>query len=357
MSEFKKYPSIEQFKGVVKSVKKGMKRTFSHLDIAEDGTKTPVFLGGDLPKLTFRGTVKLHGTNACVIINSDLSVDAQSRTRILSLQSDNHGFCNWLMSCSAIFTEAYKDRLDNLDIFSLHIYGEWCGSNIQSNVGLTGIEKTFVIFGILQTNVDGTELWLSPEDIEYLSDKDNNIRNIYEFPTYTVEIDMDNPVTGLEFVDKLRDEIDTECPVAKAMESTAEVIHGEGNVWRCVTEGYTHLAFKHKGESHSRSGKAPKKQKLDTPLTEAQKEAYELFLGQACTVDRLAQGVEFLKENNLEIARKNTGVYLKWFFGDVQKECKEDMVTLCKEGLEWKQLSKPISEMAREFLFNVIDES
>lgn len=356
MSEFKKYPSIGKFNDVLKTVNKNNKRTFSHLEIADDGTKTPVFNYNPLPKLTFRGTVKLHGTNACVVINSDNTVDAQSRTRILSLTSDNHGFCNWLVGKSELFLEYYFEEINKLDVYSLHIYGEWCGSNIQSNVGLTGVDKTFVIFGILQTNIDGTEQWLSPEDIEYLSDKESNIRNIYEFKTYEIEIDMSNPTEGLDEADKLRDEIDANCPVAKSLGSEAECSHGEGNVWRCITEGYTNLAFKHKGESHARSGKAPKKQKVSEPLTTEQQTVFDEFLKEACTVDRLAQGVEFLQEQGLDLHRKNTGVYLKWFSSDVQKECKEEIRQLAKEDVTWGQVAKPISQMAREFLFSEIDK-
>lgn len=355
MTNFIKYPSIGKFTDVLHSVKKKNPRTFSHLDIA-DGVKTPIFTEGTLPVLTFKGTVKLHGTNAAVVINSDLTTDAQSRTRILSLTSDNHGFCNWLAGKSEVFTEAYKDYIAPLDVFSLHIFGEWCGSNIQSSVGLTGIEKTFVIFGILQTKVDGTEKWLPSTDVVYFADKENDIRNIFEFETYEIEIDMSNPLEGLTLADKLRDEIDLVCPVAKALGSEAESTHGEGNVWRCTTEGYTGLAFKHKGKSHNRSGKSPKQQKITEPLTEEQQLAYDTFLKEAVTVDRLAQGVEFLQEQNLELHQKYTGVYLKWFVNDVQKECKQELQVLVKSGVDWKQVAKPLSQMAREFLFSEINK-
>lgn len=356
MTNFIKYPSIGKFKDLVTSVNKMNPRTFSHLEISEDGVKTPIFSGATLPTLKFKGTIKCHGTNACVVINSDFTVDAQSRTRILSLTSDNHGFCSWLVGKSEVFLKAYDDIINRIDVFSLHLFGEWCGGNIQSNVGLTGIEKTFIIFGILQTNVDSTEQWLTPEEINYLSDAENNIRNIFEFPTYDIEIDMNTPEDGLAKANLLRDEIDKVCPVAKAMGSDAEVVHGEGNVWRCVTEGYTGLAFKHKGESHQRSGKAPKSQKISEPLTEEQQLAFDSFLKEAVTVDRLAQGIEFLKENNLDVTQKHTGVYLKWFSADVQKECKGELTTLVKTGVEWEQVVKPLSQMAREFLFSEIDK-
>ena len=356
MSEFKKYPSIGKIKDVFNSVKKMNPREFSHLDIAEDGTKTPVFTEGDLPKLNFRGTVKLHGTNACVVINSDLTTDAQSRTRILSLTSDNHGFCNWATTKSEVFVDAYKHLLEDPNNYSLHVFGEWCGANIQSGVALTGIGKTFVIFGILLTTVDDEEVWLPSTDVVAFADKENDIRNIYEFKTYEVEIDMNNPEAGLKIIDELRDSIDLDCPVAKALGSTAEQTFGEGNVWRCTTEGYTGLSFKHKGENHCRKGSKPKKQKIEEPLTEEQQSAFDNFLKEAVTVDRLAQGIEFLQEQDLELSQRNTGVYLKWFSSDVQKECKIELEVLLKTGLVWNQVAKPLSQMAREFLFSEIDK-
>jgi hypothetical protein len=353
MTNFIKYPSIGKFSDVLYDVNKS-KRTFSHLDISEDGTKTPVFKESDLPVLEFKGTVKLHGTNAAVVINSDFTVDAQSRTRTLSIENDNHGFCNWLVGKTDVFLDEYKSYMEQGDIYSVHIFGEWCGSNVQGNVALMGIEKSFVIFGILQTNLNGDTNWLSPDDIVYLSNKENNIHSIYDFETYSVVIDMNNPSKGLEKIDKLRDDIDDVCPVAKALGSDSETTNGEGNVWRCITEGYRGLSFKHKGESHSRRGNKPKCRNPKAPFTEDQNIAYKVFIEEVVTVDRLAQGVEFIKEQGLELTHKNTGNYLKWVSSDIQKECKLEIKKLAKLGVAWCQVRKTISQMSREFYFNEI---
>ncbi len=356
MSEFKKYPSIGKFKDIVASVKKANKRTFSHLEVI-DGVKTPIFKGADLPTLTFQGTVKLHGTNACVVVNSDHSMDAQSRTRILSLTSDNAGFCSWFVGKQDLILSKVKHLIDDIDILSLHIYGEWCGGNIQAGVALNGLEKHFVVFGILVTRtMDNKEVWLPKGDLKLLTDKENNIYSITDFPTYEVTVDMNNPQEGLDAFDKLRDEIDAVCPVAKALGSTSDSTVGEGNVWRCITEGYETLSFKHKGEAHTRKCKKPKQQKLAEPLTEDQQKNYDEFLKEACTGDRLMQGIEFLREQGVEVSQKNTGAYLKWVTGDVQKECKVELEALLVSGVTWKQVVKPLSQMAREVFFAELEK-
>lgn len=355
MSVFKKYPSIEKIKDVMKSVSKKNKRTFSHLEIdKETGNKTPIFFNEVLPKLKFLGTVKLHGSNGCIIINNDLSTDFQSRNRILSLTSDNAGFCLFGNSHVEEILEMFQLLTEDNTSDYIHIYGEWCGGNIQSNVALSGIPKTFIIFGILITTFNDDEIWLPMDIVKEFTNK-NDIRNIFEFKTYEVEIDFNDVTKGLEIIDKLRDEIDEVCPVAKSLGSTSEITCGEGNVWRCVMNGYESLSFKHKGNNHQRKGKNPKSQSPKLIMNEEQQLAFQSFLIDAVTVDRLAQCIEFLEENNLEIHRKNTGHYLKWFISDIEKECKESIIILSKVDISWKDVYKPISAMAREFYFDLID--
>ena len=61
MKTFKRFPSIEQFRSVVKQVKD----TSSY--VGQDGEGKPIFdYTRPLPTITFTGTVKLHGTNAAI---------------------------------------------------------------------------------------------------------------------------------------------------------------------------------------------------------------------------------------------------------------------------------------------------
>lgn len=355
MIEFKKYPSIGRFKDVLKDVNKKCKGKFSHLDIADDGTKTPVFKTAELPVLTFRGTVKLHGTNAAVAFDENGQMYAQSRTRILSLTADNHGFYAWAIGKKDVLFNAYKHLYEKYNAENIYIYGEFCGGNIQGNVALMGIEKTFVVFGILVVS-GGVDKWLSADDVGAFSDKSHNIHNVFEFETYCIDIDMSDPNSSANEIDAIRDAVDAVCPVGKALCSVSEITFGEGVVWRCMTEPFNTLAFKHKGENHKRSGKMPKSQKIKVVMSDEQTELFKKYIDTVLTVDRLAQGLEYLTENSLEIDRKNTGVYLKWIGEDIRKEHSDEIEEVVSAGIQFGELAKCVASMSKEFFFDKIDE-
>ena len=80
-------------------------------------------------------TEKLDGTNACVVISDDLAtVNAQSRTRIITPEADNFGFAGWV--------KRNADELRKLGP-GFH-FGEWWGVGIQRGYGLT--ERRFSLF-------------------------------------------------------------------------------------------------------------------------------------------------------------------------------------------------------------------
>lgn len=81
-------------------------------------------------------TEKLDGTNGCVVVGEDGSVEAQSRSRLITPQDDNFGFAKWVL--------AHADELRELG--PGYHYGEWWGSGIQRGYGLT--EKRFSLFNV-----------------------------------------------------------------------------------------------------------------------------------------------------------------------------------------------------------------
>ena len=80
-------------------------------------------------------TEKIDGTNAAIGITSEGDVYAQSRTRIITPESDNFGFAGWV--------EKNRDELLVVLGPGLH-FGEWWGLGIQRGYGLT--ERRFSLF-------------------------------------------------------------------------------------------------------------------------------------------------------------------------------------------------------------------
>ena len=84
-----KFTKIRQFKDVVHSVKQHHDFKGIDKDIPMYQHTTPY------PKLQFKGTVKLHGTNASLVFDSKgRLVNIQGRNRKLTIEKDNYGFYN-----------------------------------------------------------------------------------------------------------------------------------------------------------------------------------------------------------------------------------------------------------------------
>ena len=84
-------------------------------------------------------TEKIDGTNGCIKIGEDGSLQVGSRTRWLTnVFDDNFGFLYWAL--------INKNALLKLGP-GTH-FGEWWGSKIQRGYGLIGGEKRFSLFNV-----------------------------------------------------------------------------------------------------------------------------------------------------------------------------------------------------------------
>lgn len=84
-------------------------------------------------------TEKIDGTNAAIIITEDEEFGAQSRTRLITPDDDNHGFACW----------AYANRRALTEILGVGVhFGEWWGSGINRGYGLTKGQKLFSLFNV-----------------------------------------------------------------------------------------------------------------------------------------------------------------------------------------------------------------
>lgn len=332
---FVKYPSIEQYRSIIKQVQ-FLARFTGELDSNDKPILDPFV---KLPTLTFYGSVKLHGTNAGVSLfegHDDLVF--QSRNNILSLESDNAGFCRFGQEREEHFKSLINQIKDRLPGGSgskvITIFGEFCGGNIQKGVGISGLDKMFIIFGC---KVDNT--WVSIDRV--FAPQGNNIYNISEAmgmaPKYEITIDFNRPEDYQNKLVELTEAVEAECPVAKAFGVNNGV--GEGIVWESFYEGEI-LRFKVKGEKHSSS----KVKKLASICPEKLNSINE-FIEYAITENRMSQAIEqVFTLNSKEPDIKGLGSFIKWVMSDVNKE---ESDTLAESNLLMKDISKAGATKAR----------
>jgi len=338
-----KFPSIEHFRSVIKEVNHRIR----FRGTTEDGD--PIFdeSEGIMPTLTFRGSVKLHGTNASIVrvknAYGNIKTQVQSRTNIITPLKDNAGFATFVttIEVNKLF-DLVKRNGSVSDYNIIKVYGEWCGGNIQKGVALNDLEKMFVIFAI---KVDG--IWLKDHELRNIKMPEQRVYNILDYPTYEINIDFNNVTEAADIITKYVEDIEKECPVGKAFGKSGT---GEGLVFVCTTEGWgeSRFWFKAKGEAHQ-SSKTKNKVPVDIERVNDINKLVDSFL----TESRLNQGIDFLRENHKEISRKSTGEYLRWVYEDVVKE---ELDTITGNGFEPKDITSILSNKARTWFFDKIDK-
>jgi len=340
-----KFPSIEQMNSTIKNLT--MHFQFSGIDA--DGEA--IFDSSKiLPKVVFTGTTKLHGTNAAFCINQITGeMWAQSRERILTIESDNAAFAFFckakedaLIKLANKITKQYKIK-DSI----ISIYGEWAGPGIQKGVGISMIPtKSFFIFDAKITPISDEESegkWVDitfEEEIPFglctaLSAANHDIYNIYDFGGWTIEIDLNDPKRIVNDLIDLTESVEQECPVAIDFGVSGV---GEGIVWRAVINDTVHR-FKVKGEKHSSS-----KVKTVASVDIEKLNSIQEFVDYAATENRFNQAIEYVfTQNNIEPDITKTSDFIKWIMSDIVKE---EIITLAESGLEIKQVAGGISKKA-----------
>lgn len=338
-----KFPKIEQYHSVIHQI--NHRARYRGED--DNGEMIMDTTEGILPTLEFRGTVKLHGTNAAIVftwdmLKHDYTMHAQSRKNIITPTSDNAGFAAFAHTSNteSILNKIEKEMGDDMGYTPevIRVYGEWCGGNIQKGVAINGLDKMFVIFAV---KVDG--VWLDDDKMSRIKIPEERIYNILDYPSHTITIDFNNPKESTNLLVELTNAVEAECPVGKAFGNEGGV--GEGIVWRCITEGWTNSRywFKVKGEKHQ-SSKTKTLAPVDIERVNNIKEMVDNFV----TESRLNQGLEQLRMDNLEITRKNLGPFLKWIVTDI---ITEELDTIMGNGFEPKEIQGQISNVARTWFF------
>lgn len=339
MKKFRRWNDIQSFHEVVKNL--NYPRIHAALSTVNH-------------KLKYGLKVKLHGTNACVRIESDGKVVAQKRSSDIVAPADNSGFRAWVES-----EERYFGNLANC-AFDTYIYGEWCGSGIQNNVACSETKlKHFYVFAIDFCQDGNLALRI------YCPDLIENLLTT-KMPDQIVVIPWHSNVE-IDFLEKAKTET-----TLNALNSTVEAIgercpliydlfeiegSGEGVVayplmgkesgqYQADEDYFSWFNFKAKSEAH-RVNKTPKAANFD-PEKYA---SIQLFADAYCTEQRFEQG--FKEAVNEEKDMKRTPDFIKWVVTDIHKESETEREA---SEIDWKAASKACSTRAVLWYKNKVQE-
>lgn len=334
MAKFIRFPSIDQFRHVVKDVE----QHFTYR--GRDDDDKPIYdKSVVLPTLTFRGTVKLHGTNAGVGYTDAAGVWAQSRNQLLKIDAPDHfGFCAFVNENKETL-KALCQSIPHEEDEAVCIFGEWCGGNVQKGVALTKLPKMFVIFGAIVKQGEEQRRWVPEADLKRLKSSDHHIYNIYDFDTFDVTIDFNDPEASQSVLTEITGKVEKQCPVGAALGAEGT---GEGVVWHTHHETMGNVRFKVKGVKHAVT-KTTKVAAVD-PEKMASVQA---FVDYAVTENRLNQAVEqVFKARGEDPSMKKMRDFLQWVVTDVFKE---ESDTLQESRLTQKDVTKAMQNAARKW--------
>jgi hypothetical protein len=329
-----------------------------------DALKNMKFL--DLDVVEYVGTVKLHGTHGDVIQNRDTGeIIVQSRNRVLSEEQDNCHFAKFVRNrCQEELCDVFEHVASfHPEAKSIGVYGEFCGKKIQSGVGVSLFDPFFVIVDV---RVD--DGWRHSSAIlaaiaDHLDTKSTsggngssrNVYSVFEFPRFHVKLDARDPEPARELIDRLTEEVGSDCPVARKLLTASDSagnakklkLPGEGIVWKCQ-HGSRHW-FKSKCEAHAVVADTPKKREKNGDG--GNDVVVDEFLARYVTPARLRQGLDYLREFNLPMATSSTRAFVKWVRDDTLKEGADDDSLVHGDEALQKAVSRAISDAARKWWF------
>lgn len=296
----------------------------------------------NIGEVLYEGSVKIHGTNASVVLESGVEAVTQSRTRIITPTDDNAGFSRFISN----MTEPLFNPFPNTKII---IYGEWCGGNIQKNIAITGLPKMFVVFDVVKMFEDKRSKSVFDVFLDHHNIVMMNKQSVYfksQFSIFSASINFDSTKSKQQFAElcsSLVLDVENRCPVGKFFNKEGI---GEGIVWTPLnfTEGelsYSDMMFKTKGEKHSVT-----KVKTIVPLTDQQFEEqlkYEQFVEATVTDNRIDQSIELVNA----IDRTSVGDCLRWIYNDIVTE---EINLITTNRLDTKKLGKVIAKLAKNKL-------
>jgi hypothetical protein len=349
-----KYHSTGQYRNVVKHIT----NMFQYKGQDEEGK--PIYdKTSPLPTLDFIGTVKLHGTNASIVLHEDGVITFHSKKNTLGylhpdntfeLLSDNSEFAQTMQrrstgvkTLSKLAEDACKEMYGKV-IYPIKISGEWVGQGIQKGVSISMLNKSLFVFGVKagDTDQENKRGWLPLDVITDVKCPSVGIFNIMDYPVERISIDFNNPTYSQNTLVDATNKVEELCPVAK--EFGHEGI-GEGLVWQPVDNQYSYDSgtwFKTKGEKHSVS-----KIKSVASVCPEKLNSIKEFVEYTVTDNRLEQG---LQEVGLD--QKLVGAFIGWVNKDINKE---EGDTLEASNLSMKDVGKYLANKSRKFYIDKLN--
>lgn len=329
-----KFPSIEQYRNAIRNVQHA-----AYFTGVDDAGEPMYDRTRSMPVLKYRGTVKLHGTNAGIVLRpGDPTITFQSRERELTVESDNAGFMNNMLTKLDFLYSIFNSVTPRDYEVKNHIalFGEWCGQGVQKGVAISNCPKMFVIFGVQVDNK-----WLDPELWRHIEAPEAGIYNIHQFETYEVEIDFARPEYAQQKMVEITEAVEAKCPVGAHFGHEGV---GEGVVWQPADADWAdpRYWFKVKGEKHSVS-----KVKTLAAVDVEAVAAIHTFVDSVVTEQRLEQGLDNLVREQLKpFNMQSLGDFIRWVYNDIMKE---EADTIQVNNLDPKKLGGPISNAARKW--------
>eukprot|EP01105_Mastigella_eilhardi_P013189 TRINITY_DN2997_c1_g1_i1.p1 TRINITY_DN2997_c1_g1~~TRINITY_DN2997_c1_g1_i1.p1 ORF type:complete len:380 (-),score=117.26 TRINITY_DN2997_c1_g1_i1:97-1236(-) len=315
--------------------------------------------------MVYRGKVKLHGCNAGVHLRAtetgSVEILPQSRTRVLSVNNDNAGFCNFALSKTEFFKAALPKAKEVFpDAQEITIFGEWCGPGIQKGVAVSAIgKKIWALFSLELHLPKETMLVTDPAQIQ--SCLPGLPKDVYLLPWHT------SAECGESVTLDLTDDEQMQSQTAKINDLVACIDHddpwvaatfgvhgtGEGVVWYPVslvderglmtTKQFGGLSFKTKGVHHAmvvRPGKQHAPAQVNAEVASSIAEFAAMFVSEA----RCQQGIGEACGGTATKAK--TRQFVLWISNDVKKESATE---LAASKLTWEKVDKAVATAARDW--------
>ena len=343
--KFVKFPHIDQFRQVLKDLLYYKEHDVGFPDVVE-----------------FIGTVKLHGTNAGVVLDRDGVLTTQARRNTITVDKDNAGFAGFISEpvVTNFLTTKLRSILEqNPDAQGVALFGEFAGKTIQKGVAICQLDKFFAPFAIalvFKNDNDSSEDEFVKQFLsaDYLKDFENSDLRIFPVTmaqTFSIKVDLTDNVqvaNAVEHMIDITNKVEEECPFAKLFDISGI---GEGVVYHANYKN-KHFIFKVKGEKHSVS----KVKKLASVNPEEVK-AINDFIDYAVTENRLQQGLEVVStDNNVDqndLEFNHISGFVKFMVADIMRE---EADTIKANNLPEKdvisQIKAKSSKFYRDFMQN-----